>query len=440
MALSQISICDHTSEQKLEHREIEQMTSAISINQSCELPHRREAEKNAKDSGKRKIQLLFCFQGCFLRHTDGCHSRVLQILNLLRLCDVDVTVYSYSNNRSWPWDEKYKSEFSSRYPEWRLVLEEDSWTRRTIGRGRTVLSALFPSLGDKILKTPVPLIMPRLDKLCRNDRFDYVMFNNADGLTQINGIPKGKIIVDMHDFSALESFQTGKPANWRAMVKLRKEICLLNVTDIIWCISQSEYTVAKEVLPGKKISFIPANADILNDLQVATGEEEYKLLFLGSNNRWNADALLKFLGSYETWEIRPKLAVAGRVCDDARIRDRASRNPDISLLGYQEDLVQLYRNAAATICPVEGTGTKIKVVESLAAKRPVFAAEGAMRGLAPGYECCVFPLREDAVRGTLYNRDAVANASRAAVAYSIANGTGKLINTILSDLHALVII
>ena len=43
------------------------------------------------------------------------------------------------------------------------------------------------------------------------------------------------------------------------------------------------------------------------------------------------------------------------------------------------------------ICPVEGTGANIKVLEALAYGKPVFACESAISGLPPGSEFVCVP-------------------------------------------------
>jgi hypothetical protein len=161
---------------------------------------------------------------------------------------------------------------------------------------------------------------------------------------------------------------------------------------------------------------VPPAVDLL--LGDNAGTPEFDLLFIGSDNRWNADALTAFLQTFACWTRHWRLAIAGNVAKNARVQAGAERIPNVALLGFQDDLVGLYRRTRAVICPVEGTGTKIKIVEALVAARPVFAEPGSVRGLMPGHERCVFPLEEGAVAAVLDDDKALDEARAACRIYA----------------------
>jgi hypothetical protein len=167
------------------------------------------------------------------------------------------------------------------------------------------------------------------------------------------------------------------------------------------------------------------------------GNPEFDLLFIGSDNRWNAHALLNFLDDFVTWDAGLTLAVAGKVSLNSRVRERASSLRGVQLLGFQDDLARLYQRTRAAICPVEGTGTKIKVIEALAAARPVFVAPGALRGLAPGYHDCVFNLDRETVTAVLHDPAAIRAAISAARAYVRIYAFGTVLETVNENLHGL---
>ncbi len=365
-------------------------------------------------------------------HSDGCHVRVQQTLDLLRRCGAQVTFYSYRNNEGWPWSETHEKAFAVAYPNWRLVLEEDSFTRKQIARLKSMMVALAPARSEWIVRRAISGLTPRLDELCAKEKFDYIFLNNAAGFSEVNGIEADKIIVDMHDFSALELLRGAAPASLRGLWTLRKELAYLSRADLIWCISFAEHMVIKELLEGKAVRFVPATAQLVGEFP-SPNCNGYHLLFVGSANRWNADALLRFLDEYETWRTPRRVAVAGRVCEDPRVRSRAASLREVELLGFQSDIGAIYSKAAASICPVEGTGTKIKIIESLAAGRPVFAAPGATRGMAPGYAECVFPLDENSIAKVFSSAQSLVAASTAALSYNAANGVQMIHRTIAPD-------
>jgi hypothetical protein len=89
----------------------------------------------------------------------------------------------------------------------------------------------------------------------------------------------------------------------------------------------------------------------------------------------------------------------------------------VAVVGYVSDLQALYADVQAAICPVEGTGVNIKVMEALAYGKPVFAYPSSITGLPPGSETCVFPLTEASVWAILSDREALRRASQAARDY-----------------------
>ena len=391
----------------------------------------RPADAAPQAAGAR---VLYVFQGCFLHHTDGCQVRVQQTLDLLQRHGCRVTVYSYGNHPDWPWRASDEAAFAERYPGWTLVLEQDSAARKQTSRLRSLGQA--SGLWRKFALTgAVPRITPRLDTLRTAGAFDVLFLNNASGVSQINGLPGGKVIIDLHDFVAFEQLRTGRPANWKGLWALRKEVSLLSAADVVWCISYAEFTTVKELLEGKTVRFVPPTVNFEGRVD-APSNSLYDLLFIGSANRWNADALLVFLENYAKWRRRYRIAIAGKVCNDPRVRSRVSEIGGIELLGFQEDLRGLYGKASATLCPVEGTGTKIKLIESLAAGRPVFASPGAMRGLARGHEDCVLPLTEDAVAALFADDSSVAAARAAAARFTAANSADVLAKSVAPDLAA----
>jgi glycosyltransferase involved in cell wall biosynthesis len=106
------------------------------------------------------------------------------------------------------------------------------------------------------------------------------------------------------------------------------------------------------------------------------------------------------------------------VCRSERLITISQNLPNVRLLGYIDDLAQLYTTCKVAISPVDGAGLKIKAVEALAAGKPVFGSRHTMEGLPLGYQRCVFPL--DAIRNSdlLTDKTALAVAGEAARSYA----------------------
>ena len=100
-----------------------------------------------------------------------------------------------------------------------------------------------------------------------------------------------------------------------------------------------------------------------------------------------------------------RLAIAGSVGDAEIVKSIASTTSCVFILGYVDNLHELYSRSRASICPVSGGGTKTKIIESLQYARPVFASLQACEGLIPGFETCVLPLDQRTVRSFLESSD-----------------------------------
>ena len=111
-----------------------------------------------------------------------------------------------------------------------------------------------------------------------------------------------------------------------------------------------------------------------------------RALFFGS--LWyppNQEALAWLLDHWP--ELRRRfptahLTVAGRGAP-APLAEQAARTAGVELLGFVPDLKPLLASAAVVVIPIEhGGGTKLKLIEALAAGRPVLATPAAAEGLA----------------------------------------------------------
>jgi glycosyltransferase involved in cell wall biosynthesis len=367
-------------------------------------------------SPRRKA--LFFFYGCFLRQTDGCHIRAMQTLDLMVASGLDVTVYSYRQHPAWPWTDADVAHLARRYPTVKLVLDEGGRHLVWLGRTKRRLCLLGARVRDWVLRQRVPTWTPALDALLEQETFDTLMISYAEGLTQINGLPEGSIVIDAHDVTSLEKvrLQASGDLGLRTLRALKSEIGLLGAAAVVWSISYAEFWFLQEMLEQVRVRFVPPVFEMTPPSPGAM--PDFDLLFVASDNRWNRAALPEFLESFASWRGGLRLAVAGKICNDQHVRELAAIIPGVELLGYQPSLPALYARARATICPVEGTGTKIKLIESLAFALPVFAAPGAFRGLAPGYEGCVLPLEETAVAAILGNPAALDDARTACRAYA----------------------
>lgn len=373
---------------------------------------------------KRNLAVFF-FAGCFSTVTDGCHVRACQGIEMLLALGWRVAVYSYRNHRQWPWDTKGIATFHARFPGVELVL--DDWNRRLafVQKVKGVMSYFGGRPATRALNTWLPMLTPGFDRLRRDPGLKLALVSYPWGISHLNGPPGPRMIVDTHDLAALELIGDAPAgqAGLRAMLVLRRELFYLGLADEIWSISFSEGQFLKTLLERERVRIVPPALQSWTKTTPADAPFVYDLVFIGSDNRWNGDAISRFLDAWSGWNLPLKIAIAGSVCRDRRL----SAGNGVELLGFVDDLASLYAKARAAICPVEGTGTKIKLIEALSAGRPVFAAPGALTGLLPGYEHCVLPLDRGSVAALLGDRLALASAQKAARHYARAYSFDRVV-------------
>ncbi|MGA8610512.1 MAG: glycosyltransferase [Xanthobacteraceae bacterium] len=360
--------------------------------------------------------IVAAFFGNPMIRSDGCHARVLEMLDFLSEFGSDLTFYSFENYPVWPWSEHHITEFKRTFPNVHLVLDRWSRSANLLRRCKNALCSLMPQVSATLAELTVPWILPEWIKIRRNHRDAIYFITYADSLTQLNGIDFSRVIVDTHDLSFRNyGLVTGKSA-WRPGVirRLRRELSLLESTAMVIAIAPNETSFFQLMLKSTKVCYVPPRIPPAGKIHENTAIEA-DILFVGSDNVKNVRYINSFLSKYQRWRSFPSLAVAGNVC--RHLSGEYLRAGNIKVKGYVDDLPALYRSVRAVICPVEGTGVNIKAMEALAYGKPVFASASAIGGLPPGSEACVFPLGEESVCGLLADPERLKQASQAAVAY-----------------------
>jgi glycosyltransferase involved in cell wall biosynthesis len=195
---------------------------------------------------------------------------------------------------------------------------------------------------------------------------------------------------------------------------MRRELSILDAARVVLSISRTEHTVFEMLLQSSKINYLPPNNKPQNEPEPSKAKK-IDLLFLGSGNYKNVRGINGFLEMYRTWKLKPTLAIAGTVSSHVQV-DPVS-DSSVSVMGHVKSLPSLYEGVRAAICPVEGTGVNIKILEALAYGKPSFATRAAIAALPQGSEECVFPLTETCIREMLTDPDKMRAASAAALKY-----------------------
>ena len=75
--------------------------------------------------------------------------------------------------------------------------------------------------------------------------------------------------------------------------------------------------------------------------------------------------------------------IRDQTCSPPRLQELAAANPGVELLGYVDDIVEVYAESTVSVVPIRvGGGTRTKILEAMALKRPVVSTTVGAEGLS----------------------------------------------------------
>lgn len=286
---------------------------------------------------------------------------------------------------------------------YRVAATAESTAQNQSKMGR-VLRQLFPNTAENLWRawagvkvdfTPDPGLSKTLAQVLEHEHFDlvvgrYLIPTAQSGIFELNHPP---LIVDVDDVDS--KAVTGKirsPATGlilRTMLKFRlaevqrREKDLLGRATKLWFSNPDDLSISlntnADVIPN-----IPYEIPSRIELKHSHPDSKTILLVGSFNHRVNLEGVDLFLG--QAWEnIR-------RVNPDVRFRIVGSHLPEafrrkwmaisnVDVIGFAESLRPHYEDAAFSIVPLmDGAGTKIKVLESLAYLRTCVVTTHSITG------------------------------------------------------------
>jgi glycosyltransferase involved in cell wall biosynthesis len=365
--------------------------------------------------------IILYFNGTFVHHQNGAHYRVAELLRFLMDCGCQVILYSFSNHFDCPWGDSEIAEFLAKYPTASLVLDRRSLGLHYWTRAKKLISSLLPSLTPNLLAARLPGASPQYD--CLNVAFPNALYvvNYANGLLELNGIDPRNAIVETHDLDFLQfTKRYGFALTSRKIVgKFRSEFSLLGSARALIAIARTEAGIFRLFFPEKPVFFVPNYGSPKSKPRTIDARSfDYDLLFVGSAHLFNVRGIVGFMQTHRELLANCRLAIAGNVSQLPEVVAAASISPNISLLGFVDDIDDLYSRTKIVVSPVDGTGLKIKVVEALAAGKPVFGSQHSIEGLPPGADECVFIINAEHMATMLSDPALLASAGRAARAFA----------------------
>jgi glycosyltransferase involved in cell wall biosynthesis len=361
------------------------------------------------------------------------------LLHYLVNAGCSVTLFSFANHPTEPWVETAQLAFEKTFPTVRLVLDTQTALLRWLTFVKNAVTSFIPARARQILGWRYRGASPNYEALAAESSDAIWILNYTDGLTQLNGVSFAQIVIETHDLKFLQVAKRDckPPFNFRSLLRMRSEIGVLNCASAVIAISPVEAGFFRTVLTGPETYYIPRYGSSAAVRRADRPKEGYRydLVFVGSEMFQNVRGLSAFLESSKPWLSSLRIAVAGRVCEDSSIRELIRDWPNVSLLGFVEDLAAVYAASKAAISPVDGTGLKIKATEALSYGLPVFGSRHSIEGLAAGYDRCVFPIERAYIEHLLFDEVALEEAQTAALSYWGSLGTAGDLKEFQSFLH-----
>ena len=235
-------------------------------------------------------------------------------------------------------------------------------------------------------------------KVLTNRQYDLIVFDGVHPYTafmdmkEFVGIP---VAYRAHNVEGdLWSTAASKTSNsiieklliWQGKKMLDLEINLISRSAKTWNIAEEDLKRYKELMLGdiSKLTYIPVGLEFKKSTaeKLISNNEIIKLLFLGKMD-WapNKDGLKWFLE--EIWPqvdiSKFELQVVGS--GDSSWGAELFKQRGIKFIGFAKDLEAVYANCDFSIIPIRyGSGTRIKVIESISKGVPIISTEMGVQG------------------------------------------------------------
>jgi len=251
-----------------------------------------------------------------------------------------------------------------------------------------------------ILNFTTPVLMSALERLFRQQTFDAVQLESVHLIAYAKLIrrmaPKVPVLCDWHNIESEIQGRYAENYSGRlrsvyarrtAQLLRRSEQEFLRLGDAHTVCSERERQVLLALEPTARIAVIDNGVDVayFSHTQRLPAGPRLNLVYVGlMEYHANVDAVTYF--AREIWprvrQLRPELHF---VIVGARPRPEVvilAKQPGITVTGTVEDLRPYYRQALAAVVPLRvGGGTRLKILEAMAAGTPVISTALGAEGL-----------------------------------------------------------
>lgn len=209
-------------------------------------------------------------------------------------------------------------------------------------------------------------------------KYDYILISYVQWANLVNSIRKlgTKTILTMEDClskNIAENHQGNVPLN----CLLQEETALVNLFDKVINISWEEMEFFSKHSTKPEFQYIPVFMDPVKTYNSA--RTDFDLLFVGSDHPSNQRGIRWFFD-----RVFPLLSPDLKILCVGSIVRFVPDKVNVVKISFTDDLHALYHKARLTINPLlDGTGMKVKLIESMAHGVPVVTTTAGLSGIRP---------------------------------------------------------
>lgn len=237
-----------------------------------------------------------------------------------------------------------------------------------------------------------------VEEILKKRKYDVVVFDGLHPFTafmNIEELKNVKVVYRAHNVEGdLWSTAASKNKNsiirylllWQGKKMRKLEMSLVARSQKVWCIAEEDLKRFSSLTNCKlnNLENVPVGLEfkkVIHNIN-ETSSSKIKLLFLGKMD-WapNKDGLRWFLE--EIWpsidKNRFELHIVGS--GNSEWGQELFKAPGVNFIGFAEDLETIYANCDFSIIPIRyGSGTRIKVIESISKGMPIISTSMGVQG------------------------------------------------------------
>lgn len=325
-------------------------------------------------------KILIVFPHNFFELKSGVHKRFYELVKYLHNQSFSIDLLGLKNFES-NWNEKSINHPDELVNELFLYDFSDGYRKALLGKGTFLKFWKIPKkevvMPSQIFDFAYDGMKAMFRKIVNKNKYDFIVISYVywANLLEVDIPYRTCKVLTMEDFITQNLFDTYKGkidvGNF-----LNEEIRRVNLFDRVICLSHEELSFFSRFAPSPAYYYLPIFME--SKLNI-TSNKLYEILFVGFDNFSNKNGLAWFFDQvYPLLEKNVNILIAGK------ISKFAPRLPNVTCVEYFEDIGDAYAQSKITINPLQdGTGMKVKVIESMSYGLPIVNTPRGLCGIKP---------------------------------------------------------